>query len=62
MPNLFSLVIIGAIGWLLYRTLAHGGGGQSRPDVPPPPDKNRTRDITPLEKDPKTGIYRPRDE
>ena len=25
-------------------------------------DKNRTRDITPLEKDPKTGIYRPRDE
>ncbi len=61
MPNLFSLLVIGAIGWLLYRTLAHGGGGQTRPPAPPP-DSARGKEITHLEKDPKTGIYRPRDE
>ena len=59
MGPIFSLLIIGLGGWVLYRFLSGGSGKKPPPRKQGPVDP---KDLPKLKKDPKTGVYRPRDD
>ncbi len=64
--NLTLLLLIAAAGWIAWRMYGPTAGDAvrrrarlQRPVRPPAKADPRGADVTALEKDPKTGIYRP---
>ncbi len=63
MPQVLTLLLVGAGAWLLYRFLANAGGGKPRSvNRDAPPKRAQHDDARKPERDPETGVYRPRDE
>ncbi len=75
MSHFTLLLLVGIAGWIAYRMYGNPfdrrrdtrnpaprrpAARVERPAAPPRPDP-RTIDVTPLERDPKTGVYRPVD-
>lgn len=63
MPQLIALALIGAVGWYGYIVLKKELAklaDQDRKDAQKRPGTTSGKVIDELEKDPKTGVYRPK--